>query len=108
MFFATGLSALVASTFCISRSAGTLSIERKLLWWASVKEYPANDILTVFEGRTIKGNRLMMRLRSGQVKRFAIYSVYAPLDAQAAMVNSLLHEARLSAGQAAARNPFVH
>jgi hypothetical protein len=107
MFFATALTALVISTFSISRAAGTLRITRKLLWWAIEKEYSANEILTVFEDRTIKGNRLMMRLRSGQEKRFAIYAVYAPLDAEAAMVNSLLHEARLSAGQAAARNPLV-
>jgi len=108
MFFATGLSALVTSTFCISRIPGTLQIKRKLLWWAIEKEYSANDIFTVFADRTIKGNRLMMRLRSGQVKRFTIYGVYAPLEAQAGMVNSLLHEARRSGVQAAARNPFIN
>ena len=108
MFFATGLSALVTSTFCISRASGTLTIKRKLLRWSIEKEYSANDILTVFEDRTIKGNRLIMRLRSGQVKRFSIYGVYAALDAQAGMVNGLLHEARLSGVQAAARNPFVN
>jgi hypothetical protein len=108
MFFATGLSALVTSTFCISRVAGTLTITRKLLRWVIEKEYSATDILTVFADRTFKGNRLMMRLRSGQVKRFTIYGVYASLEAQAGMVNGLLHEARLSAGQAAARDPLVH
>jgi hypothetical protein len=108
MFFATGLSALVTSTFCISRASGTLRIKRKLLWWAREKEYFANDVLTVFEDHTIKGNRLMMRLRSGQVKRFTIYAEYAALDAQAGIVNSLLHEARLSGVQSPARNPLVN
>jgi hypothetical protein len=108
MFFATGLSALVTSTFCISRASGTLRIKRKLLWWDREKEYFANDVLTVFEDHTIKGNRLMMRLRSGQVKRFTIYAEYAALDAQAGMVNCLLHEARLSEFQSPARNPLVN
>ena len=108
MFFAAGLSALVTSTFSVSRTSGTLRIHRKLLWWARDKEYFANDVLTVFEDHTIRGNRLMMRLRSGQVKRFTIYGEYAPLDAQAGMVNSLLHEARLSGVQSSARKPLVN
>jgi hypothetical protein len=108
MFFSVGLSTFVSSTFSIDRTAGILRIERKLLWWTRKKEYSVFGILTVFEDRTIRGNRLMMQLRSGQVKRFCIYTVYAPLDAQAAMLNGLLHAARQSTPQPPALNPPIN
>jgi hypothetical protein len=96
VFFAVGLSALVDSTFCIDRVAGELRIKRKLLWWSREKQYPVNEVLTIFVERTIKGNWLRMQLRSGETRRFTFYAVYSPLDAQAGMLNGLLHDARQS------------
>jgi hypothetical protein len=96
MFSAVALSGLVTSTFSISRASGTLGIKRQLLWWSREQEYSVNEILTVVVDRSIKGNRLSMQLRSGQVKRFNLYMVYAPLEAEAGMVNQLLHAARQS------------
>lgn len=107
MFFTVTLSGLVNSTFCISRTSGTLRITRNVLWWNKEKTYPVSDVLTIFETRTIKGNRLMMQLRSGEVKRFALYMRYGPRDAEAAAVNQYLHRARESGAQTAAGNPFV-
>ncbi|HTB10661.1 MAG TPA: hypothetical protein VK752_03775 [Bryobacteraceae bacterium] len=107
MFFAVGMASLVTSTFYISRARGTLMVKRKLLGWTRENEYSANDVLTVYEDRSIKGNRLMMRMRSGQVKPLTIYQVYAPLDGQAGMLNSLLHEARQSRTQSTGLNPLI-
>jgi hypothetical protein len=108
MFFAVTLFGLVDSTFCISRTSGTLRITRKFLWWSMEKTYPASDVLTIFEARSIKGNRLMMHLRSGEVRRFALYMQYGPRDAEAAAVNQYLHWVRESGSQASAGDPFVH
>jgi hypothetical protein len=108
LFFGVGLTALVDSTFCIDRVAGKLRIKRKVLWWSREKEYSVHDVMTIFPERTIKGNWLRMQLRSGGTCRFSFYAVYAPLEADAGMVNALLHDARQSGAQASAGNPFVH
>lgn len=108
MFSAVALSGLVTSTFFISRASRTLRIKRQLIWWRSEKEYSVNDVMTVLVDRSIKGNRLSMQLRSGQVRRFTLYMVYAPLEAEAGMVNQHLHASRQSGAQASAGNPLVN
>ena len=103
MFFACGALAAVESTISITRVSGVFRIRRNLWWWARENEYSADDILTVFEEQTIKGNRL----RSGRTKNVMLFLEYAALDGRAAMLNRFLHTARKSGKQASARNPLV-
>ena len=94
-FAAWALYAAVASEFTADRGHGQLVVRRRLGPWSVSKTYCADSIVRVYVRRTIKGNGLALRLKSGRSKGLTMsLDSQGRFDHLAGVLNHFLHSSR--------------
>lgn len=90
---ALGLAAMVTSTFTADRTTTQLQIRRQIGAFEVTRSYPFGDIEGFFQRRTLKGNQLKVRFRSGRIKCLTLWAEYRVLDHQESMLNHFVKTA---------------
>ena len=87
------LYASVQSTFIADRSAGTLTVRRRILFWSILRTYDQTAIARITVQHTQKGGGLLMTSKSRRKKMLtmSIGRDISALESAAVALNSVLH-----------------